>query len=157
VSGDQRSIDEDAADVGLVDARGAAANKRRMQDIFSELSTGDAKPLIDSLAENFAWTILGTTAWSRTYRGKQTVIEELFGPLFEQFATTYPNIAHRFIAEDDYVVIQCQGEVTTRDGKPYNNTYCYVCCLAGGKLLELTEYLDTELLSKALTAPEPKL
>lgn len=128
-------------------------NKQLMQAIFAELSKGNGKPFLDSMAEDFCWTITGTTKWSRAYRGKQAVISELFRPLFAQFADRYTNTAHRFIAEDDYVVVECCGRVTTRNGKPYNNTYCYVCRLEGGKLRELTEYLDTELVATALEEP----
>lgn len=128
-------------------------NKHLMQNIFSELSKGNGKPFVESMADEFCWTITGTTKWSRTYRGKQAVLSQLLRPLFSQFADRYTNTAHRFIAEDDYVVIECRGHVTTRWGKPYNNTYCYVCRLAGGKLQELTEYLDTELVTSALEEP----
>lgn len=131
----------------------SAHNKQLMQGIFAELSKGNGKPFIDSLADEFCWTITGTTKWSRTYRGKQVVLNELFRPLFAQFAGRYTNAAQRFIAEDDYVVVECRGCVTTKTGKPYNNTYCYVCRLSEGKLQELTEYLDTELVTSALHEP----
>jgi uncharacterized protein len=128
----------------------AAENKQLMQNIFSELSKGNGKPFVESLADDFCWTITGSTKWSRTYRGKQEVVAELLRPLFAQFADQYTNTAHRFIAEDDYVVVECRGRVTTKSGKPYNNTYCWVCRVADGKLHELTEYLDTELVTAAL-------
>jgi ketosteroid isomerase-like protein len=73
------------------------------------------------------------------------VLKELMAPLFANFADQYRNTAQRFIAEDDYVVVECRGEVTTKSGKPYNNTYCYVCRISDGKLKELTEYMDTQL------------
>lgn len=41
----------------------------------------------------------------------------------------------------------------TKSGKPYNNTYCYVCRIVDDKLRELTEYMDTELATAALGAP----
>src|SRR5262245_13302583 len=128
----------------------AEENKRLMQHIFFELSKGNGKPFVESLANDFCWTITGTTEWSGTYSGKQAVITELLKPLFSRFADRYTNTAHRFIAEGDYVVVECRGRVTTRAGKPYNNTYCWVCRIAGGKLLELTEYLDTELVTAVL-------
>ena len=128
----------------------AVENKQLMQNIFSELSKGNGKPFVESLADDFCWTIIGSTKWSRTYRGKEAVITELLRPLFAQFADQYTNTAHRFIAEDDYVVVECRGRVTTKSGKPYNNTYCWVCRVAEGKLQELTEYLDTELVTAAL-------
>lgn len=123
----------------------ATRNKELLQQVFFELAQGNSKPFVESWADDFCWTVTGTTKWSRTYRGKQTVLTELMAPLFSNFADRYRNIAQRFIAEDDYVVVECRGEVTTKSGKPYNNTYCYVCRLENGKLKELTEYLDTQL------------
>ncbi len=131
----------------------AADNKRLLQQIFAGLSKGDGKPFRDSLAEDFRWILTGTTKWSRTYEGKRTVIDELLRPLFAQFADQYINTAHRFIAEDDYVVVECRGRVTTKSGKPYHNSYCWVCRIADGKLQELTEYMDTALVASALEDP----
>jgi ketosteroid isomerase-like protein len=51
-------------------------------------------------------------------------------------------------------VVECRGKVTTKTGKPYNNTYCWVCRLVDGKLTELTEYLDTELVATTLLPPQ---
>jgi len=131
----------------------AAANKQLMQQVFAELAKGNGKPFVDAMADDFRWTITGTTPWSKTYDGKQTVLNDLMQPLFSQFADRYTNTAQRFIAEDDYVVVECRGRVTTKAGKPYNNAYCYVCRMAGGKMRELTEYLDTELVATVLADP----
>jgi hypothetical protein len=128
----------------------AAENKQLMQNIFSELSKGNGVPFVESLADEICWTIIGSTKYSGAYRGKQAVLNDLLRPLFARFADQYTNIAHRFIAEDDYVVVECRGRVTTKSGAPYNNTYCWVCRVADGKLQELTEYLDTELVTAAL-------
>ena len=130
----------------------AAENKQLLQNIFSELSKGNGKPFVESLADDICWTIIGSTKFSGTYRGKQAVLNELLRPLFARFADQYTNTAHRFIAEDDYVVVECRGRVTTKSGAPYNNTYCWICRVADGKLQELTEYLDTELVTAALGA-----
>jgi uncharacterized protein len=130
----------------------AAENKQLMQNIFTELSKGNGAPFVECLADDICWTIIGSTKFSGTYRGKQAVLNELLRPLFARFADQYTNTAHRFIAEDDYVVVECRGRVTTKSGTPYNNTYCWVCRVADGKLQELTEYLDTELVTAALGA-----
>jgi ketosteroid isomerase-like protein len=125
-------------------------NKKLMQYICSELAKGNSRPLIESLDDDFSWTVTGTTEWSRTYRGKQEVLTELLQPLSSQFANQYTNTAHRFIAEGDYVVVECCGHVNTKAGIPYNNTYCWVCRIGEGKLQELTEYCDTEMVTAAL-------
>jgi ketosteroid isomerase-like protein len=128
-------------------------NKQLMQAIFAELAQGNGRPFVDSLADDCCWTLTGSTAWSRSYQGKQAIVDELLQPLFAQFATRYTNTAHRFIAEDDHVVVECRGDVRTQDGKPYRNRYCWVCRIANGKLVELTEYMDTELVATTLAPP----
>lgn len=44
-------------------------------------------------------------------------------------------------------MIESHGDVHTKAGKPYRNSYCYVCKLANGQVRELTEYCDTQLLT----------
>lgn len=131
----------------------AAANKQLLQHIYAELALGNSRPFLDSMAEDFSWTVQGSTAWSRTYRGRHAVREQLLKPLFANFADRYTATASRILAADDCVVVECQGRVTTTAGKPYHNRYCMVYRLAGGQLRELTEYLDTELVTAALGAP----
>jgi ketosteroid isomerase-like protein len=131
----------------------ASQNKQALQLAFEELSKGNGRPFMDLWAEDFTWTITGNTKWSKTYRGKESVRQDLMAPLFAKFATRFSNTATRFIAEDDYVVVECRGNVITKSGQPYNNTYCYVCRMTDGRLRELTEYLDTELVTKALGDP----
>jgi uncharacterized protein len=134
----------------------ATENKAALKLAFDELSQGNSKSFVALWAADFSWTITGHTAWSRTYHGRESVLKDLMAPLLARFATRYTNTATRFIAEDDYVVVECHGSVTTKSGAPYDNTYCYVCRMQGGLLKELTEYLDTELVTAALGSPEDK-
>lgn len=133
---------------------GAAENKRLMNEIFDELANGNRRPFAEAMAENLRWTIVGDGAWSHTWEGLPSVRADLFEPLFAQFGTTYRNRAIRLIAEGDWVVIESRGDVVTKQGKPYRNTYCYVCRLNGGKLREVTEYCDTQLIAETLAPPE---
>jgi ketosteroid isomerase-like protein len=124
---------------------GAAENKQLLEHIFEELSKGNSEPLVANMADDFRWTVAGTTEWSRTYAGKQAVLTELFGPLRARIAGRIRTIPQRFIADGDFVVVEARGKNTTRSGVPYNNTYCFVFRLADSKLKEVTEYMDTEL------------
>ena len=128
---------------------GTAENKQLMQHIFAEFAKGNPEPFLEHMADDIRWTIIGTTKFSGTFQGKQVVIDKLLTPLMAQLAGPISLTADRFIAEDDYVVMQGHGTATTKTGKPYNNTYCMVWRLAQGKLQEMTEYLDTELVTIA--------
>jgi len=44
--------------------------------------------------------------------------------------------------------------VTTKRGQPYQQDYCYVFRVAGGRLTQVTEYLDSALVEKLLDPPQ---
>jgi len=130
-----------------------AANKQLLQDIYAEISRGNPQLLLDSMADDIQWTIIGSTALSGTSHGKQEVIDKLLKPLRARLADG-PIVFQpdRFIAEGEYVVMQARGRATARSGKPYNNTYCIVCRIVDGKVKEMIDYVDTELITSALGA-----
>ena len=127
----------------------ADQNKETIRRNFAELANGNGQPLLDSLADDVNWTIIGTTVLSKTFRGKQGVIEGLLGP----FAAALDGHIHihvdNLLADGDYVIVQGRGEAMTKRGVAYNNTYCWVYRFGGGLIREITEYLDTELVTKA--------
>ncbi len=132
----------------------AAENKRMMRSIYEELERGNGAPFVEALAPDVRWTIKGSSAWSRTWEGLESVRARLLGPLMAQFADGYRARALRVLADGDHVVIESRGDATTKTGKPYQNSYCLVFRLEGGKVRELSEYCDTELLTAALAPPE---
>ena len=133
---------------------GAIENKQLMQRIFKELSNGNSDLLVASMADDFRWTVTGTTKWSRAYEGKQVVLAELFGALRARIKGRIRTTAHRLIAEGDFVVVEARGNSTTKSGVPYNNNYCFVFRLYDGQLKEVTEYFDTELVTVTLGREE---
>jgi|EndMetStandDraft_8_1072994.scaffolds.fasta_scaffold49887_4 ketosteroid isomerase-like protein len=129
------------------------ANKQLLQHAYAEISKGNVQPLLDSLADDVEWTIIGSTALSGTSRGKQEVIDKLLKPIRARLADGPIMFQpERFIAEGEYVVMQAKGRATALSGKPYNNTYCIVCRIVGGKVKEMVDYVDTELITTALCA-----
>lgn len=134
----------------------AAQNKQLLQNVFAETAKGNGRPFVQALADEVSWTIIGSTAWSKTYRGKQAVIRELLGPLNAQLANGNRISAQRFIAEDDCVVVEARGHNVTKAGEPYQNSYCWVFRLVDGRVVELTEYADTALIDAVLQPPTPR-
>ena len=128
-------------------------NKQLLQHVFAELAAGNAQPFTNILSDQVQWTITGTTAWSRTFVGKAAVPDELLTPLRARIAGRIQVTADRFIAEGDFVVVEARGRSTTRQGKPYNNSYCWIYRFTNGEVMELTEYLDTALVADALGEP----
>jgi uncharacterized protein len=128
-----------------------AENKQVLAHAYGELSKGNPGALLDALADDVEWTIIGTTALSGVCRGKAEVLEKLFGGLRARLAPG-PIVftPERFIAEGAHVVMQAKGKATAKSGKPYNNTYCIVARIEAGKIKEMIDYIDTELITSAL-------
>lgn len=128
-------------------------NRATITAIMEALSRGDARPFGEAMAENFTWRMSGTTAWSGTYTGKADVQQRLLGSLRQQWATQYKSTPSRILADGDYVVVETRGDVVTKSGKPYNNSYCFVIRMRDDQMVDLTEYFDTELVTAALEPP----
>ena len=128
---------------------GAAENKDLIRNMFAELSKGNAQAFLGNMADNVRFTLIGTTKFSGTFNGKQELINKVLTPLTSQLDGGLTITVDNLIAEGDYVVMQGRGKSTTKAGKSYNNTYCQVFRIANGKVQEVTEYLDTELVTTA--------
>ena len=130
-----------------------ASNRAHLEHVFAETAKGNGRPFLDAFAEDAIWTVTGTTGWSKTYRGKSAILIDLIAPLRRILAPPLRTHARRLIAEGDIVVVEARGQNLTRDGKPYENNYCYVFEFRDGEVTSLTEYADTELFSSALGEP----
>lgn len=123
----------------------AAENKKFIQRVYAELSSGVTESFIENLADNIRWTVIGTTKFSGTIAGKPDVIDKLFNRVESQLGGPTIATIKNIVAEGDYVVVESSGEVTTKTGKPYNNIYCEIYRFSNGKIQEVTVYLDTAL------------
>jgi hypothetical protein len=135
----------------------AQENKKIVQHIFDEMANGNSAALVESLADDFRFVVMGSSRWSRGYNGKAVVLAELFAPLRAAIEGAITLVAVRLVAEGDVVVVEVRGRNTTRQGKPYNNTYCNVIRLENGRLKEWTEYCDTALVDAVLGDPAEML
>ena len=48
------------------------------------------------------------------------------------------------------MAVEVQGEAIHASGEPYNNQYHFLLRIKNGKIIELKEYMDTQLAAKIL-------
>jgi uncharacterized protein len=125
----------------------AAENKDLIRNMMAELGKGNAQAFLGAMADDVRFTIMGTTKFSGTYNGKQDVVNKLLGPLSAQLEGGLTITPDNFIAEGDFVAMLARGNSKAKNGKSYNNHYCQIFRVANGKVQEITEYLDTELVT----------
>jgi ketosteroid isomerase-like protein len=126
----------------------ASENKQRMREILTAMAGGSLAPLFDAMADDVRWRWMGTDQWSRTFEGKAAVVGGLFGAVQETLTPPFSVTVNAIVAEGDTVVVEHTGRNTTRDGRRYDNNYCRVCRFEGGRLREVREYMDTQLVTE---------
>src|SRR5580700_10845538 len=95
-------------------AMSAAANKKLMEEIFAaagnpDPAVRDRALFIASLADDAKWVVTGQYSWSRTFTGKQSILNDLHGHVRTRLAERTRTVAHRFIADGDYVAVEARG------------------------------------------------
>jgi ketosteroid isomerase-like protein len=128
---------------------GAAENKQFISNMFAELSKGNGDAFLNALADDVGFTIIGSTKYSGTFKGKQDLINKLLAPLNAQIEGGMTITPDNLIADGDFVAMQARGKALSKNGRRYDNTYCHVFRFANGKVQQVTEYLDTELITSA--------
>jgi len=131
------------------------SNKKLIEQIFAAAASPvpaarDRALFIASLADDAKWVVTGQYSWSRTFTGKQSIINDLHGHVRSLLAERTRTIAHRFIADGDCVAVEARGDNVTKTGLRYDNDYCLVFRLEDGKIKEIREYCDSVLTEKAL-------
>jgi ketosteroid isomerase-like protein len=126
---------------------GTAENKETVRQMREAKGL---EPMLATMSDDVRWTIIGNTKYSHTMNGKQEIIDKLLRPIMAEMENMGSNHLDNVIAEGDYVVVQQHASGRkTKTGNPYNNTYCLVYKVIDGKINEITEYLDTELVTAA--------
>jgi uncharacterized protein len=126
---------------------GIAENKEAVRQMREAKGLDE---MLAAMSDDVRWTIMGSTKYSHTMNGKKEIVEKLLHPIFAELESMGSNHVDNVIAEGDFVVVQQHATGRkTKTGNPYNNSYCLVYKVIGGKIKEITEYLDTELVTAA--------
>jgi ketosteroid isomerase-like protein len=131
----------------------AAENKKLLQDVFGQLAAGNAGAMREAMADDFRWVFPGAWLWSGVWEPKQEVVDGLLRPLMAQFDGGYRSRAELILADGDRVVVQARGSARTKRGDAYDQHYCFVFRVSGGKLTEVVEYCDSSLVERVLDPP----
>jgi uncharacterized protein len=126
----------------------AAENKKLIQQAFAQWGRGDMNAVFNLLADDVRWTVIGSTRASGSYHSKREFLEGAVRPLTAQLATPIRPTVLDVIAEGDKVAVQWDGRASAKNGKPYNQRYCWMMRLEDGRVREGVAYLDTEMISQ---------
>lgn len=113
-----------------------------MTEIYEAVARGDGSKFVEHLAEDAVFTVTGQSSWSGSFKGKDRIIR-----YFRLVAELAPGIRRtipvRVLADEDRVVIEARGDMTSKAGVPYRNHYSLHFRVEGGMIKEMMEFMDT--------------
>jgi uncharacterized protein len=127
-------------------------HKQRVQEIMGAMSRGRVAPLFEAMAEDLTWRWMGVGQWSRTFEGKQLVVDKLFGGATETLDPSSSVEVRSIHADGDSVVVEHSGRNELPNGRRYDNNYCWVFRFRNGLIQEVREYMDTQLVTETFGA-----
>ena len=95
----------------------AAANKKLVQQVYTDSANRSGTTFADNLAEDATWIVTGQYSWSHEFRGRDAIQNGLMGHFRSFFAVRPRTVAFNFIADGDYVVVEARGDNVTKAGR----------------------------------------
>ena len=122
-------------------------NKQIARDFFETLSAGSEKYLDFYTDDSVIWTA-GDNSIGGT-RTKKEIIS-FAQNILSAFTSGITFNITGITAEDERVAVEISGAAIHASGENYNNQYHFLLRIKDGKILELKEYMDTQLAAKIL-------
>jgi uncharacterized protein len=129
-------------------------NLEVMRGVFASLAEGESRPFVQALADDVVWHVTGAFPWSRSFRGKEELRAQLFAVVMGRFKQPYRVALKHLSGDGEFVTAVLHGvDNVTLEGRPYPQQYCWVCRMADGKLLEVSEFCDSYLVMNVVGPP----
>lgn len=130
---------------------GIETNKSFVKETWQKLLGGDMEAGLESFSDDVTWFLTGKLEGvSGLKEGKDAVRAFLTG-VGQAFPGGLRSEIRKAYADGDTVILELVNRGTSAKGKPYENEYCFVFELEGGKIRAVREYVDLEKAKIALS------
>ena len=129
-----------------------AESRSVVESAIEAMNSGDAQAFADHFADDAKFWMNGSHSFSGPVEGKEAFLE-LFGRVAAGLDKMITLEVKNLITAGEWVVAETLGDATTLDGSPYCNTYCMVWRVRDGKVIELKEYNDSQLVVEKFPQP----
>jgi ketosteroid isomerase-like protein len=120
----------------------ASHNRALVEASFIAWRSGTGSPF-DLLADDATWTIVGRSAASKTYEGREAFMRDVIRPFNARMRGPLTPTIRRIYTDGDAVIVFFDAAGTARDGKPYVNTYAWFLDMRDGKVVAASAFFDS--------------
>jgi hypothetical protein len=128
-------------------------NKQRVAELFERWSHGDRAAFFDAVSEDVRWTVVGSCPGGGTYASKAEFLERSARPVHDRLMRSALPEVQGVYGDGERVFVLWTGSTTTKDGRPYNNSYCWVLRMRQERIVEIVSYLDSAAVIKLCAGP----
>jgi hypothetical protein len=118
-------------------------NEKLVLDTWNAFLRGDIKAAFANLADDATWTLPGLSELAGVHRGKDAILVFL-RTVAQAFPKGLRSEIRKVHSTPSAVIVELTNRSETAAGRPYENEYCFVFDVEGGKIRAIREYVDTE-------------
>jgi len=125
-----------------------------VRSLFANLENGRTDAFFDHVAEDVNWTVMGTHPLPGTYHTKANFLAHTFARLNKLLKEGVVLRVTNLLVDGDTAAVELQSLSTALNGKPFNNTYCWIAHFSNGTIVEVRAYLDSALVQQLIDENE---
>ena len=124
--------------------------------LFNYLKTDESDKFFEYVDDNVLWTVMGTHPLAGVYKRKNDFILNTFQRLNNLLKEGVILKVNNIIIQDNTAVVEMESLSTALNGKPFNNTYCWICRFENDIIVEVHAYVDSALVQRLINENEVK-
>jgi ketosteroid isomerase-like protein len=128
--------------------------KEAVEKLFHNLEIGENNKFFEKVAENVKWTVMGTHPLAGTYKNKEEFISHTFGRLNKILKKEIVLKVNNILLSGNTAIIEMESLSTALNGKPFNNTYCWIVEFENEIIIKVRAYVDSALIQKVIEENE---
>jgi len=129
--------------------------KDSIRDLFSNLETGHSEIFFERVRDDVDWTVMGTHPLAGHYRSKSDFLAATFTRLRHVLREGILLKVVELHLDGPVAIVEMRALSTANNGKPFDNTYCWVCTFGeDGLISKVRAYLDSALVAQLIEENE---
>ena len=126
----------------------------KVENLFKYLEKGNNDNFFKQVADDVSWTVMGTHPLAGTYHSKEDFIYHTFQRLNRILQEGVILKVKNILVHGETAVVEMESISTALNGKPFNNTYCWITRFDKDVIVEVRAYVDSALVQKVIEENE---
>jgi uncharacterized protein len=126
-----------------------------VKNLFANLENGKGGAFFEHVADDVTWTVMGTHPLAGTYHTKADFLAHTFARLDKILKEGVVLRVTNILVDGDSAAVELESLSTALNGRPFDNTYCWMVHFSNGTIVEVRAYLDSALVQRLIDENEP--